>query len=95
MNETDAINLASDDIDEGFNFTERLARYYSDFLATDFKKGRLPKRRFQTRDRKGRRAGISQGGLAYSCYENMSSGILINLRYALINLAASAPFMMR
>lgn len=59
MNETDTINLASDDIDEGFNFTERLARYYSDFLATDFKKGRLPKRRFQTRDRKGRRAGIS------------------------------------
>jgi hypothetical protein len=51
--------LASDDIDEGFNFTERLARYYSDFLATDFKKRRLPKRRFQTRDRKGRRAGIS------------------------------------
>jgi len=28
-------------------------------------------------------------------HENISSGILINLRYALINLAASAPFMMR
>ena len=41
------------------NFTQRLARYYSDFLATDFKKGSLPKRRFQTRDRKGRRSGIS------------------------------------
>ena len=41
-----------------FSFIERLAQYYSDFLSTDFKKGSLPKRRFQTRDKKGRRAGI-------------------------------------
>ena len=41
------------------SFIESLAKYYSDFLATDFKKGRLPKRRFQTRDAKGRRAGIT------------------------------------
>ena len=39
-------------------FLHRLAQYYSDFLATDFKKGNLPKRRFQTKDKKGRRTGI-------------------------------------
>lgn len=40
------------------SFIERLTRYYSDFLETDFKKGSLPKRRFLTRDKRGRRAGI-------------------------------------
>ena len=39
-------------------FDGALARYYSEFLATDFKKGRLPKRRFQIKDKKGRRTGI-------------------------------------
>ncbi len=48
-----------DDLTEHFSFTERLAQYYSDFLATDFKKGSLPKRRFQTRGKKGRRSGIT------------------------------------
>ena len=47
------------ELPEGSSFIESLAKYYSDFLATDFKKGRLPKRRFQTRDTKGRRAGIT------------------------------------
>ena len=46
-------------LSESSSFIESLAKYYSDFLATDFKKGRLPKRRFQTRDTKGRRAGIT------------------------------------
>jgi superfamily I DNA and/or RNA helicase len=46
------------DLKKGSSFIDSLARYYSDFLATDFKKGRLPKRRFQTMDSKGRRAGI-------------------------------------
>ena len=49
----------AEDLNEELSFTERLAQYYSDFLATDFKKGSLPKRRFQTRDKKGRRAGIT------------------------------------
>lgn len=40
-------------------FVQTLAQYYSDFLATDFKKGRLPKRRFQVKDAKGRRSGIA------------------------------------
>ena len=35
-----------DDVKEGSSFIQTLARYYSDFLATDFKKERLPKRRF-------------------------------------------------
>lgn len=41
-----------------FSFIERLTQYYSDFLSTDFKKGSLPKRRFQTRDKKSRKSGI-------------------------------------
>lgn len=44
--------------DEHGSFIQCLAQYYSDFLSTDFKKGSLPKRRFQMRDRKGRRSGI-------------------------------------
>ena len=41
-------------IDKDTGFIESLARYYSDFLSTDFKKGRLPKRKFQVKDPKGR-----------------------------------------
>ena len=41
------------------SFVNELAAYYCNFLATDFKKGSLPKRRFQTRDKKGRRSGIT------------------------------------
>jgi hypothetical protein len=48
-----------EDLKEGSSFVEALAQYYSDVLATDFKKGILPKRRFQTRDKKGRRLGIT------------------------------------
>ena len=51
--------LDVDEVKEGSSFVEALAKYYSDFLATDFKKGSLPKRRFQTRDKKGRRSGIT------------------------------------
>lgn len=57
---------ASEIIEESFSgtqigdvsFVEALSNYYSDFLSTDFKKGHLPKRRFISRDPKGRRAGI-------------------------------------
>ena len=45
-------------LDNEFSFIERLAQYYSDFLSTDFMKGSLPKRRFQTRDKKGRKKKI-------------------------------------
>ena len=48
-----------EDLKEGSSFAEALAQYYSDVLAIDFKKGNLPKRRFQTRDKKGRRSGIT------------------------------------
>jgi len=43
---------------EKSTFIRALSHYYSDFLSTDFKKSRLPKRKFQTKDTKGRRSGI-------------------------------------
>ena len=55
MSENIEENLTSD----GNSFIEQLARYYSEFLATDFKKGFLPKRRFETKDRKGRTSGVA------------------------------------
>jgi superfamily I DNA and/or RNA helicase len=51
-------DMAVEQGSEKDSFVKRLAQYYSDFLATDFKKGSLPKRRYQTRDKKGRRTGI-------------------------------------
>ena len=59
MNDVKSEFADVEDVPEGSSFIESLAQYYSDFLATDFKKGSLPKRRFQTRDTKGRRAGIT------------------------------------
>lgn len=41
------------------SFIQNLARYYSEFLATDFKKGSTPKRIFVTKDRKGRPSGVA------------------------------------
>ena len=55
MSENIEENLASD----GNSFIQQLARYYSEFLATDFKKGFLPKRRFETKDKKGRISGVA------------------------------------
>ena len=52
-------------LDNEFSFIERLAQYYSDFLSTDFKKGSLPKRRFQTRDKKGSKKKIKYYCLLY------------------------------
>ena len=39
-------------------FVKRLAQYYAEFLSTDFKKQRLPRRRLQNADAKGRLVGI-------------------------------------
>lgn len=39
-------------------FIKTLAKYYQEFLSTDFKKARAPKRRFSTTDSKKRRVGI-------------------------------------
>jgi len=39
-------------------FFKRLAQYYAEFLSTDFKKQRLPRRRLQTSDAQGRLVGI-------------------------------------
>ena len=59
MDQEDIVYSELDEVKIDSSFIQTLARYYSDFLATDFKKERLPKRRFQTRDSKGRRAGIA------------------------------------
>jgi hypothetical protein len=40
-------------------FFKRLAQYYAEFLSTDFKKQKLPKRRLETSDSKGRITGIT------------------------------------
>ena len=39
-------------------FFKRLAQYYAEFLSTDFKKQRLPRRRLQDADAQGRLVGI-------------------------------------
>ena len=39
-------------------FIKTLAKYYQEFLSSDFKKGRAPKRRFSSTDPKKRRVGI-------------------------------------
>jgi hypothetical protein len=39
-------------------FFKRLAQYYAEFLSTDFKKQRLPRRRLQNSDEQGRMVGI-------------------------------------
>ena len=39
-------------------FCKRLAQYYAEFLSTDFKKQRLPRRRLQTADAQGHLVGI-------------------------------------
>ena len=59
MDQEEIVFSELDEVKTDSSFIQTLARYYSDFLATDFKKERLPKRRFQTRDSKGRRAGIA------------------------------------
>ena len=40
------------------SFVNKLAGYYCQFLETDFKKGREPKRKFAYRDRADRKIGI-------------------------------------
>src|SRR5262249_45687927 len=39
-------------------FFKRLAQYYCEFLSTDFKRQRLPRRRLESSDAKGRLIGI-------------------------------------
>jgi len=41
-------------------FFAAVCRYYAQFLDTDFKKSRLPKRRLENKDRKGRRHHMQQ-----------------------------------
>jgi len=52
-------NITPDEFSGTKGFFASLAKYYSDFLANDFKKTRLPKRRYSLKDRKGKRIGTS------------------------------------
>lgn len=76
-----------EEVPEGASFIRVLAQYYSDFLSTDFKKGRLPKRQFLSKDKKGRRAGIPiekfptfLPSLKASLSKEFGKGISLNLK---------------
>src|SRR5665213_2207928 len=57
------------------SFFKQIALYYSEFLATDFKRQQQPKRRVQTADRQGRRTNIRLG--EFSGFEQKVWGNLI------------------
>lgn len=59
MNEITEQIEASQKNYNGNSFIQKLTQYYSEFLATDFKKGFLPKRRFEIKDKKGRTSGVA------------------------------------
>ena len=59
-------------------FFKRLAQYYSEFLSTDFKRQRLPRRRLETSDAKGRLIGIplqKYPGFQQKLWEQLGSPI--------------------
>ena len=59
-------------------FFAAVSRYYAQFLDTDFKKSRLPKRRLENKDRKGRRVGTPlkrYPGFEGRVWNSLQSGI--------------------
>ena len=59
-------------------FFKRLAQYYSEFLSTDFKRQRLPRRQLETSDAKGRLVGIplqKYPGFQQKLWEQLGSPI--------------------
>ena len=56
---TGAQNTASKPAKSLTGFFKRLAQYYAEFLSTDFKKQRLPRRRLENADAQGRLVGIT------------------------------------
>lgn len=66
-------------------FFKRLAQYYSEFLSTDFKKQRLPRRRLETSDAKGRLIGIplrKYPGFQQKLWEQLGSPIGEGLEFS-------------
>src|SRR6202040_924931 len=59
-------------------FCRRLAQYYAEFLSTDFKRQRLPRRRLQSSDAKGHLVGIAlrkYPGFQQKMWEELSEPI--------------------
>ena len=65
-------------------FFKRLAQYYAEFLSTDFKKQRLPRRRLQTADAQGRLVGIplrKYPGFQQKLWEDLAKPIGLGLTF--------------
>jgi tetratricopeptide (TPR) repeat protein len=66
-------------------FCKRLAQYYAEFLSTDFKKQRLPRRRLQTADAQGRLIGIplrKYAGFQQEMWERLGKSIGTGLSFS-------------
>lgn len=66
-------------------FCKRLAQYYAEFLSTDFKKQRLPRRRLQTADAQGRLVGIplrKYAGFQQEMWERLGRSIGTGLSFS-------------
>ena len=66
-------------------FCKRLAQYYAEFLSTDFKKQRLPRRRLQTADAEGRLVGIplrKYAGFQQEMWERLGRSIGTGLSFS-------------
>jgi hypothetical protein len=67
-------------------FFKRLAQYYAEFLSTDFKKQRLPRRRLENTDAKGRLVGIplrKYAGFQQKLWQELASPIGSGLSLAI------------
>jgi hypothetical protein len=65
-------------------FFKRLAQYYAEFLSTDFKKQRLPRRRLQNADAQGRLIGIplrKYPGFQQKLWEDLAKPIGLGLSF--------------
>jgi tetratricopeptide (TPR) repeat protein len=63
-------------------FFKRLAQYYAEFLSTDFKKQRLPRRRLENADAQGRLVGIplrKYPGFQQKLWEELTKPISVGL----------------
>ena len=77
-------------------FFKRLAQYYAEFLSTDFKKQRLPRRRLQTSDAQGRLVGIplrKYPGFQQKMWEELAKpiGTGLSIKIARGNWRSSLP----
>ena len=65
-------------------FCKRLAQYYAEFLSTDFKKQRLPRRRLQNSDPQGHLVGIplrKYPGFQLKMWEDLAKSVGVGLSF--------------